>query len=215
VLALAFVWFIQPRLTQYSRATADAVPLENRVATMERLVQQAGAQTLDPDPGSLAEFERRVPTADRTPELLEQLARLALDSAPAGKTKALLIEAGDRQTMDSMGSVVGFGPRVVQTSGETPDPRLGLFPVPLTYTPVTLSFDSTYEAIGRFFWGVQHLPTAIEIRRADLTRGLPLMKIRVVLYAFQRSAVTPAASGTPAPPTQRADGARVETRPGA
>ena len=67
------------------------------------------------------------------------------------------------------------------------DPRLRLFDTVLDYTPVTVRFESTYEGIGRFVWGLQGLPTTVEIREVELTRGLPLMKARLVLFVFQRS----------------------------
>jgi hypothetical protein len=51
---------------------------------------------------------------------------------------------------------------------------------------VRITFESTFEAAASFLWRVRDLPTAVEIRSATMTRGLPLMKVEVLIRVFQR-----------------------------
>ena len=55
-------------------------------------------------------------------------------------------------------------------------------------------------------WKVRDLPTTVEVKSATLTRGLPLMKMEVLIWVYQRGAAVsqepgpaPGAPGTPAP----------------
>ena len=78
-------------------------------------------------------------------------------------------------------------PRVAVERGAQPDPRVALFTHSIEYTPVEVSFESSYEAIGRFLWRLRELPTTIEIGSMEIVRGLPLMRMRLTLFVYRRT----------------------------
>ena len=82
-----------------------------------------------------------------------------------------------------------------------PDARLALFPYTVAYAPVKVSFSSTFEGIANFIWKVRDFPTTVEVKSATLTRGLPFMKMELLLWVYQRGAAIgqAPASGAPSP----------------
>ncbi|MCU0249854.1 MAG: hypothetical protein MUE61_06580 [Vicinamibacterales bacterium] len=191
VVMAGWFWFVQPRFGAYLRARTDAAALEERVRTL----QEASGRARPGPPANLErtarEFEARVAAEDRVAEVAAALARAVLASAPAGQLRSFVIESGD--------SMVGD------------DPRLALFPYAVRYTPVRVSFESTFEAAGNVLWQLRDLPTLVEVRAATLTRGLPLMTIDLVVRVLQRGGTTEAASA--AMPAATGPGAASPTAP--
>lgn len=191
VVMAGWFWFVQPRFGAYLRARTDAAALEERVRTL----QEASGRARPRPPADLElterEFEARVAADDKVAEVAAALARAVLASAPAGQLRAFVIESGD--------SMVGD------------DPRLALFPYAVSYTPVRVSFESTFEAAGNVLWQLRGLPTLVEVRAATLTRGLPLMTIDLVVRVLQRGRTTEAASA--AMPAATGPGAASPTAP--
>jgi hypothetical protein len=191
MVTAGWFWFVQPRFGAYLRARTDAAALEERVRTL----QEASGRARPQPPADLArterEFEARVAADDKVADVAAGLARAVLASAPAGRLRAFVIESGD--------SMVGD------------DPRLALFPYAVRYTPVRVSFESTFEAAGNVLWQLRDLPTLVEVRSATLTRGLPLMTIDLVVRVLQRGGTTEVAS--PAMPAATGPGAASPTAP--
>lgn len=203
VVAVGFMFFVEPRVAELLRRQTESRGLENRVATLRTSIDRAGRA---PAPGQdevMRQFEARTPAEDKVADVIEMLAKRALDPKAPGRLRGLLIEAGQR--VGSSGVVSPSGPRVAETPRETEsvDPRLSLFGGPFDYTPISLSFLSTYDRVGDFLWRCRDLPTTVEIRTLDITRGLPLVKVRMMLFVFQRSGAAP--SPAPAPDAKVAD----------
>ena len=91
------------------------------------------------------------------------------------------------------------------------DPRLALFPHAVSYTPLRVTFESTFEAAGNLLWQLRDLPTLVEVRSAALTRGLPLMRTELLVRVLQR--VDPTDAGTPAMPAATGPAAPGQTGP--
>jgi hypothetical protein len=192
VVAAGWFAFVQPRFAAYLRTGTDAAALEERVQTL----QQAAARAQPGAPADLErsqrEFEDRVSAEDRVADIAEALARAVLAGAPAGQLRGFVIETGGRVTLAPRGR-----------SADAGDPRLALFPYVVSYAPLRVSFESTFEAAGRVLWQLRDLPTAIEVHSATLTRGLPLMRIDLLVRVLQRGGpadvAAPADAGAAAP----------------
>jgi Tfp pilus assembly protein PilO len=206
VAACGYLWLIQPRLGVYLRARSDAVMLRDRVRTLQASAARVLPQSPSNTQVALGEFERHVASQDRVTEVAAALAKAVLDSAPADRLRTFTIETGDRvqQGADSGGR--GSAQAGDPTGGDGPDPRFGLFPYGVSYTPIRISFESTFEAAADFLWKILDLPTVVEIQSVRLTRGLPLMKAEVVIRVYQR--------GDAADAGQAAAPARVPPGPG-
>ena len=195
VLAAGWMLLIQPQVSDNARVAKEIADLRQQLAS----VRSAAANPLPAKPAdhALDRFEQQAAALDPTPELLEQLARLA---ATAGVSN-LLIETGDRV---SVGPSNGSGPQVVGANAA--DPRFALFTTPLAYSPVTLSFDAEYERVGQLLWSLRGLATTVEIRdfearpRADeATAGSARpRKIHVLLtlFAYARHTSVPSAGAS-------------------
>ena len=199
VFTAGWFWFIQPRFESYLRARTDVAALEERVRTM----QQASARTPSPPPADLErtqrEFEARVSANDQVAEVAEALAQAVLASAPPGKLRSFVLETGDRT---SLAAQAGAGDRARASAGDGTDgadPRLALFPYEVSYTPLRVTFESTFDAAGNLLWRLRDLPTTVEVRSAALTRGLPLMKTELVVRVLQRGRPIDAATTAPPP----------------
>ena len=186
ILLLGYFWFVQPRIAEYLTNRGEIANLEIRVRAMQDTVNRGRSTPSADEAAALKLFEERMSPDDRVSDVVELLARTALDSAPTGRVKGLQIATG--QSAQWAPGQAGAVTRVGNDEPELPDPRFGLFPVSLTYTPVTVSFDAGYEAIERFLWRLRDLPTMIEIRSMALARGLPLMKASVRVLVYQRGA---------------------------
>ena len=68
---------------------------------------------------------------------------------------------------------------------------LALFGVPLAYTRVTASFESSYERLGRFLWDMRELPTIVEVQSLDVrpvSSDGTRVRTSMVLFVYQRLA---------------------------
>lgn len=183
IITAGWFWFVQPRLAMYLRASTDTAALEERARTL----QLAAGKDHSTPPVDLdrtqREFEARVSPDDRVAEVAAALAQAVLASAPAGDLRAFVMDAGDRVS----------APRGADRDAGTPgsaadgaDPRLALFPYSVSYTPLRLSFESTFQTAGDVLWRLRDLPTTVELRSAVLTRGMPLMKMELLVRVLQR-----------------------------
>lgn len=205
IVTFAYFWFLQAPLNAYVQSRADVAGLDGRV----KALQAAGARAVVGPPvdiqAPLREYERQMSSKSMVAEVTAALAKAVLDVAPPDKLREFAIETGDRVKVDNQNSGEAGGPAVVNpVTG--PDLRLSLFPGSVSYTPVKITFNSTFEAIASLVWNVRDLPTIVEVKSATLTRGLPLMKFEMMIWVYQRSdlpAAEPVAPQTPpaAPPT--------------
>ncbi len=194
IALVGYFWFVQPRIAEVLRNRTEIANLEGRVRTLQDTVNRGKGVVTPDEAAALKLFDERVSKDDTVSEIVEMLARTAQASAPDGRVLGLRIETGQPVTWQP-----GQRPATVAAGGDTdvpdsPDPRFGLFPVALKYTPVTVSFESSYGAIARFVWQLRDLPTTIEIRSMALQRGLPLMKASIRIFVYQRgdTVVSPA-----------------------
>jgi hypothetical protein len=215
IVTSAYFWLIQTPLNAYLRTRTDLVSLRGRVKNAQDGVARAGSTAPVDMQAALTQFEAQVAPDDRVADVTAILAKAVLDSAPADQLRGFAIETSDRIKANDQGA-----PRVTAaTLGTAPDPRFALFPYSVTYTPVKLTFSSTFEAIASVLWKVRDLPTTIEVKSATLTRGLPLMKMELLIWVYQRGrsanpdqGVAPAG---PAGPTIAPVGPRVARLAGA
>jgi hypothetical protein len=208
VVTCGYLWFIQPSLGTYLRARSDAQALAERALTLQRAVGRAPVQPATGDQASIHEFEMRMSADDKVPDVAAALAAAVLAAAPPDKLRAFTIETGDRVQSPAGGGSAGAPRDPASPLADASDPRLALFPYAVTYTPVRVSFESTFEAAGSFLWNLRDLPTVVELRSATLSRGLPLMKADVLIRVFQRGeamdagqVVMPGTPGAPPSPT--------------
>ena len=121
---------------------------------------------------------------DRVADVAAVLARAVLASAPAGQLRSFVIETGERlSSLPRAGAPAGAGPG---NGVADADPRLALFPYAVSYTPMRVSFESTFEAAGSLLWRLRDFPTVVEVRSLTLSRGLPLMKTELLVRVLQR-----------------------------
>jgi hypothetical protein len=189
VVTAGWLWFVQPRFSAYLRAGTDAAALEERVRTLQQAAGRARPELPDDLDRPQREFEARMSPDDKVADVAAALAEAVLASAPAGQLRSFVIETGDRTSSPSTG---GSGDMAGGSGGETADasdPRLALFPYATSYTPLRVSFESTFEAAGRLLWRLRGLPTIVEVRSAMLTRGLPLMRTEVVVRVHRRGEI--------------------------
>ena len=187
ILTAGWFWFVQPRFTAYLRAGADAAALEERVRTLQQAAGRARPEApVDLEP-TQREFERCVSAEEKVAEVATALAEAVLANAPPGQLRSFVIETGDRTPASG-----GDGGEHAGASGsgtaDAVDPRLALFPYAVSYTPLRVSFESTFEAAGNLLWQLRGLPTLVEVRSATLIRGLPLMRTEMVVRVLQRGA---------------------------
>lgn len=183
IIVVGYLWLIQPRVTEYFRNRTEIATLEGRVRSLQDTINR-GRSVPSPDESTAIKlFEERMSADDRVSYVVEQLARLAQDSGGKGKVKGLQI-ATEPSAQWAPGQT-GMS-RTATDAGDTPDPRFGLFPATFTYTPVTVAFDAAYGDIERFVWRLRDMPTMIEIRSMELTRGLPLMHANLRIFVYRR-----------------------------
>jgi hypothetical protein len=187
--------FVGPRIFNALEARSEAASLEERAASM-RLLRDAGPTAAN-KVRAVAEFERLVSKHDRVPEVIEILARLAFDPGNPPQARGLLIETGQRASPNAAaapGDMAG-------DARSSLDPRWALFPGSLEYTPITVTFETTYDRLGLFLWRLRDLPTLVEVRSVEIGRSLPLLKVKLVLFALQRTNQAPTASASKPAPT--------------
>jgi len=211
IVAAGWFWCIQPRLDSYLRARTDVAAIEERVRTL----QQASSRAQPRPPADLdrtqREFEARMSAEDEVADVAAALARAVLASAPAGRLQSFVIETGDRTSPAEQGGAGDVSRASARSGIDGADPRLALFPYEVSWTPLRVTFESTFEAAGKVLWHLRDLPTVVEVRSATLTRGLPLMKTDLLVRVLQRrdtidfsrsgisAAAAPAAPGPTAP----------------
>jgi hypothetical protein len=208
VLGLGYYWFVGPNVVGFTKAQAEARALDLRVKMLRQAVGQ-GQSGKSPDGNeAFKRFEERVSKDDRVAEVSELLVKAVTESATDGKLRNLAMGTGGELTRGAT------EPVRAATDARTIDARWALFPYNLTFTPVTISFDSSYSTIAGFFAKIHDLPTTIEIQSVKLTRGLPLMHAQITVLVFrrgdrvataevlepERAAPTPAASQSPSLP---------------
>lgn len=194
IALVGYLWFVQPRVGEYIRNRNEIRQLETQVRDLQDEISRGRGLPPADEAAVLRLFEERVSKDDKVSDVVELLAKAALDSAPKGQVRGLQIHTGE-STAWQPGVALARG---TDGASEAPDPRIGLFPVPVTYTPVTVSFESSYAAIARFAWRLRDMPTLVEIQSADLARGLPLMRARLRVLVYQRSD-TPGGAGVSTP----------------
>jgi len=195
IITAGWFWFVQPRLVAYLRSRTDAAALEERVRTMQQASSRAQPAPAADLERTVREFEARVSAGDEVGEVAAAFAQAVLANAPAGQLRSFVIDTGDRVST-SRGAVAERTPASGNDGPDGPDPRLALFPYAVSYTPLRLSFDSTFEATANVLWQLRDLPTVVEVRSATLTRGLPLMKTELLVRVLQRGSATEAAAPT-------------------
>ena len=186
IVAIAWLIFVQPRRAAAARASAEIQSLQPRLAEISPLAGGAGVPT-DGDVG--AEIIRRLPEVDPMPDVLERLARLALVGAEEGdaqhRVTDLLIETGEQ----ALTSGEEAGQPTATGAGDDVDPRVALFGVPLGYTRVVVSFESSYERLGKFLWDMRELPTIVEVHTLDVqpsTADRARVRTSMVLFVYRR-----------------------------
>ena len=221
IVTFAYFWFIQTPLNAFLRARTDVTALQSRLKTAREAVARAGGVPAVDLQASMHEFEKQMSKDEKVSDIAAILAKAVLDAAPADKLKEFRIETSDR-----IKAIEGGGRAAPASSSNAlagPDPRFSLFPVEVSYTPVKLVFSSTFEAIATVMWKVRDLPTTVEVRSATLTRGLPLMKMELLIWVYQRGeaavsseqAAPPDAPAVPGRPTTAPVGPRVARLTGA
>ena len=193
IVTFVYFWFIQTPLNLYVRTRTDTAALQTRLkAAQDSVARASGTAPVDIQ-ASLAAFERQMPTDDQVGEVTARLARAVLDSVPVDKLRGFAIETSDRIKAEADAGGRAKMPRVTaDTVGSAPDPRFSLFPYKVIYTPVKVVFSSTFDGIANFMWRVRDLPTTVEVKSATLTRGLPFMKMELLIWVYQRgAAITP------------------------
>lgn len=186
VLTGIFMGLGQPRIQAASAARERLGTLQQQAVSLR--ARLAGSAPVDGDaPGdALPEFERRTPSDDRVPELLEQLAQRVLRGADGEKIQNLMMETGERVAPPP--PLAEGTPRTAGVAADSFDPRLDLFGAPLSYTPVTIAFDSSYSRLGSFLWELHSLPTLVEVRSLEIgpAANPSLVHVSLVIIAFQR-----------------------------
>jgi hypothetical protein len=193
-LLAGYFWFVQPSISEYVRQRTDRGTLELRVRLLQDAVNR-GRTVFPPDEAeAMRVFEERTSPDDKVSEVVELLARKALESTPKGLVRGLQIQTGASIRWQPGEPAQQSGRAADRAAG--PDARFALFGTPFTYTPVAIAFESSYEGITRFVWQLRDLPTTIELQSMELTRGLPLMQAKIQIVVYQRGAA-PTASGPP------------------
>jgi Tfp pilus assembly protein PilO len=183
LVTVAYLVAVRPRVDAADRARARAAVLHARLVELEAVAH--GSPAVQSGVGAERDFERRTPAEDRLPDVVEALARLA-SGAAQGAVQNLSIETGDQVEVPGPNANAPAGIAGLRT--DRPDPRLDLFQTPVTYAPVTVTFDATYAQLGRFFWNLRTLPTTVEVRGVDIVPAAepPLLRVKLVLFAFRR-----------------------------
>lgn len=200
IVAVAYFLFIQTPLNTYLRARTEITSLQGRLRTArENVARASGVPAVDVQ-ASLALFEKQMSPDEKVSDVTAIFSKAVLDSTSAEKLRTFVIETSDRikAAEGSQNKAVTASTGTLATS---PDPRFGLFPYKVHYTPVKVAFSSNFEGIANFMWKIRDLPTIIEVKSATLTRGLPFMKMEILVWVYQRG---PQVTEQPAPPPAQA-----------
>jgi hypothetical protein len=175
-----------------SPSAADRARTNDRIALLQQREAALQAMVTEPLPpiGStdpVAEFDTRIAADDPTASVVERLARLASDTHARG----LFIE-----TVEGPGAS-GRGVPPVDARYQ-PDPRFALFDRQLTYTTISVSFESDYAGLGRFLWDLRNFPSIVEVRTLNIRpRGSSssapkdgTVRTSMTLFAYSRTSLT-------------------------
>jgi hypothetical protein len=185
LIVAGYVLAVRPTVTDHLRHRSETVRLEGRLRVLRQAVE-GGSPLAAPDgTTAIALFDQRVSEDDVVAEVAERLARLADESAPNGRIRSIRITTGEAASGDTTSEA--SAPATDGAAG--PDIRFGLFPSTVTATPVTVSFESSYDAVVRVAWRLRTLPTVVDIESVKLTRGLPLMRATIRVLVCRRSDV--------------------------
>lgn len=118
------------------------------------------------------EFERRTPEGDSASDVADAITSLA--NGP------------------EVGGVKDFSIEMAAADQAPLDPKIALFEARLAHTPMAVTFDAEYAQIGRFFWNLRTLPSTFELRSVEIAPAVaPLMRVKFVIFVFQRPGSTP------------------------
>lgn len=167
---LVIFGFIYVLALQPQREAAEAAR-QRLAALREDLIRQRGITRSLPtvtQPSAKHEFEIRTSKEDPTSAAVEAIVSLA--NSP------------------SVGGVINLSVETAVAIEGPIDPRIALFQQSVAYTPISVTFDASYDRIGRFFWNLRTLPSTFELRSVELTPApaRALMRARLVLFVFQR-----------------------------
>ena len=211
VFTAGWFWFVQPRFDAYLRARTEAAALEERARTMQQASKRGQPEPPADFERTEREFEARMSADDKVADVASALAHAVLANAPAGSLRSFVIETGDRASQAPHGGPADTGGAFTGPGVDGADPRLALFARAVSYTPVRVTFESTFEAAGNLLWQLRDLPTLVEVRLAALTRGLPLMRTELLVRVLQRG--EPIDAGPPAMPAATGLAAPGQTGP--
>ena len=211
VFTAGWFWFVQPRFDAYLRARTEAAALEERARTMQQASKRGQPEPPADFERTEREFEARMSADDKVADVASALAHAVLANAPAGSLRSFVIETGDRASQAPHGGPADTGGAFTGPGVDGADPRLALFAHAVSYTPVRVTFESTFEAAGNLLWQLRDLPTLVEVRSAALTRGLPLMRTELLVRVLQRG--EPIDAGPPAMPAATGLAAPGQTGP--
>lgn len=189
IAVLGWLFLISPAASESAGAARQLDALEQRLAQVRASAAEPPPPAIAGDPGGV--FERQVAGPDVSSQVLLQLSRLASSAAVSN----LAIETGNQVIV-----ATPAGPQASDGNAR-PDPRFGLFDVPLAYSPILMSFDADYESLGGFLWLLRDFATTIEVRSLEIRprpgAGDPGADGRVhaglTLFAYTRQ--RPAAAG--------------------
>jgi Tfp pilus assembly protein PilO len=174
VFVVGSLTLVLPRMSRALAASGEAASLEGRKANMRRLLQRA--EPIESGKvRAVAELPKLVSEEGGVPATIEALARLASSPGHPAQAHGLLIEAEQPRSAGIGGAATEAIPL---------DPRWAVFAGPLEYTPIKVTFEATYERLGLFLWRLRDLPTLVDVRSVDIERSLPLLKVKLTLFAL-------------------------------
>jgi hypothetical protein len=193
IVAAGWLLLVSPAMSRSSRSAREVSTLRQQLTQLRSSVSGPAPQPAAGDPVNA--FERAVAAGDASSAVLEQLAGLAA----AAHASNLLIETGERVVIGgSTGPTASPAPQA--GSGAQPDPRFALFNTPLTYSPVSMSFDAEFGSVGTLLWKMRDMPTTIEIRIVDikpLAADVRKVHVMLSLFAYARPRSTAGAGAQP------------------
>jgi hypothetical protein len=183
LVVAAWMFLVAPAASRSSRSANEVSTLRQRLTQLRASVSGPAPQPAAGNP--ITSFERAVAAGDASSAVLEQLAALAASA----RATNLLIETGERVVVSG-----STGPQVA--SSVRTDPRFGLFDAPLSYSPVSMSFDAEFGSVGALMWQMRDLATTVEVRSVEIA-PIPAdaRKVHVALSLFAYARPRPTGVG--------------------
>jgi hypothetical protein len=157
IIALGWLALIRPAVSDSRRTAGELEGLRQRLSVARAAMNEPPPPVIVADP--VKAFESHVPARDAGGRIVQELLARA---AEAGVSQPA-IETGEPGDVSA-----ASGPRV--SNAADADPRLQMFDLRLTYTPVTMTFAADYASLGEFLWRLRDLATIVEIRGLTLSR---------------------------------------------